>query len=285
MKAIILMIAVVMIFASASGGDRFPVTEKKEYRKQIAFADPAAARGLVIDNIFGSIRVTGHSGTGCDVEIVEEFRARSRESLQRARGEVELKITQEDNTVSIVVDGPFRRPDGTINWCRDYGYLVKYDFDVRVPRNLRLKVKTVNEGNIRVENVEGLFYVSNVNGRVRMKKVAGSGTARTVNGGVHVEFNRSPDGACTFKTINGDVDIEFPEDLSADFRVKTFNGDMYSAFPFVYRPLPRPRAKRINGRFVYKRKSFSGIRIGEGGPAIVMDTLNGDIIINKTNNR
>jgi hypothetical protein len=285
MKTIVLIMTVVLVFASAAGGDRFPVTEKKEFKKQIAFTDPGQAKGLVIDNIFGSIDVTGHAGTGLNLDIVKEVRARSTESLARARREVVLKITQEANTVSIVVDGPFRKPDGTIHWCRDYGYSVRYDFEVRVPRNLRLKVKTVNEGHIRVENVEGLFYVSNVNGRVRMKRVSGSGTAKTVNGGVHVEFTRSPIGACTFKTINGDVDIEFPKDLSADFRVKTFNGDMYSAFPFVYRPLPRPEAKRINGRFVYKRKSYQGIRIGEGGPAIVMDTLNGDIIINKTNNR
>jgi hypothetical protein len=39
--------------------------------------------------------------------------------------------------------------------------------------------------------------------------------------------------------------------------------------------------ERKNGKYVYRSNASVGVRIGAGGPEIKMDTLAGDILINK----
>jgi DUF4097 and DUF4098 domain-containing protein YvlB len=156
---------------------------------------------------------------------------------------------------------------------------VQFDFELKVPIETSLYLKTVNEGDIRVENVKGEFEVKNVNGGITMNEIAGAVEARTVNGEVKVVFIRKPESACSFRTINGDLEISFPKNLSADFRLKTFNGDIYSDFPVTYLPAKAPVQDREKGKFVYKSDRFFGVRVGKGGPEIKLDTLNGNILI------
>ena len=85
----------------------------------------------------------------------------------------------------------------------------------------------------------------------------------------------------TLKTINGDVKINFQPDLSADFWLKTFTGDAFSDFPVSYLPSRPGKEARKNGKFVYKSNNTTGLRIGKGGPEIKMDTMTGDILIEK----
>ena len=182
--------------------------------------------------------------------------------------------------MEIFVNGPFRHRNRSTNWhCERTGYIVQYNLKLKVPRKMDIFIKTVNNGDINVTNIEGDFTVKNVNGRIQMKKITGSGKAHTVNGRVKVTFNRNPETNCSFRTINGDIELTFPKKPSADFFVKTFNGGIYSAYNVRYLPAVPSRGKRINGKFVYKCNRFQGIRIGNGGPKIKMDTLNGDILI------
>jgi len=79
--------------------------------------------------------------------------------------------------------------------------------------------------------------------------------------------------------VNGDVEARFAPGLAAEFRLKTLNGGIFSDFPVSYLP-PKPGVvKRENGRYVYHGRSFQGVRVGQGGPEISMETLNGDILL------
>ncbi len=156
---------------------------------------------------------------------------------------------------------------------------MKYDFDIRIPRGCDLKACTVNSGDIVVQGLRGRFKVSNVNGKVMMNDIDGSGKATTVNGSVKVGFNQSPKENCSFKTVNGDVEISFTKDPSADFWCKTFNGSVYSDFDVTRLPVKHGEGKREKGMFVYKSNDFRGLRIGQGGSEIRMDSLNGDLLI------
>src|SRR5438132_12096235 len=111
------------------------------------------------------------------------------------------------------------------------------DFQLRGPRYMDNKVKTVNEGCVLVRDISGSFLVGNVNGDVEMDNIAGSGTARTVNGPVKVSFRQNPRENSDFRTINGDVDLRFAPGLAADFRFKTFNGSIYSDFTVTALPV------------------------------------------------
>ncbi len=291
-RTVFLSVTALAVFLGMSfGATEYPVSEKEDIRKTLTFADPAKAKSLAVDNIFGSIEVAGGSGQQVEMVIVKTIRAKSREKLLKAKEEVTLDIHQDGNDLLLFVDGPFRSKDEDrpTRWRdtesrerRHPGYEVHYDFKLKVPRVIDLDLRTVTDGMIKVDNIAGNFTVRHVNGAVEMTAIDGSGEAQTVNGGVRVLFSRAPAAACSFKTINGKLEAYFPEGLRADFRLKTFNGEIYSDFPVTYLPAQPPLQERTEGRFVYKSDRFFGVRVGaKGGPEIKMDSFNGDIFINK----
>jgi DUF4097 and DUF4098 domain-containing protein YvlB len=151
------------------------------------------------------------------------------------------------------------------------------DFQLQVPRNIEVKLRTVNSGHINVRDVTGDFSVHNVNGGVEMQNIAGSGVAKTVNGGVRITFRENPHEKSEFGTINGNVDLYFVRGLSADFRFKTMNGNVYSDFEMSSLPAQPVSTEHHGTKFVFRADRYTGGRIGNGGPEIKAENLNGDI--------
>lgn len=282
-KIILTSLAVFLIGIIALDAESFRIEEKEEIRKTLTFQDPSKPKELFIDNIWGSIEVVGYKGKEVKLLVHKTIKGRNKEKIQKAKEEVELEITEEGNTIDIYVDGPFRDRKKRRRWRNwsNPGYQVHYDFELKVPHKTDLYLKTVNSGDIEVNNVEGEFEVKNVNGRIKMSDMAGAGDAHTVNGNVKVLFSRNPESDCSFRTINGDVEITFRPNLSADLLLKTFNGNAYTDFSVSYMPVKKSVSKRYKGKYVYKSNRFFGVRTGKGGPEIKFDTLNGDILIDK----
>lgn len=251
--------------------------EQETIRK--TFALSAAHKTLEVDNVFGSIVVTGSSGDQVQLVVDKTIRAESQERMEAAKKEVKLDITEQPDLLKLYVDGPFRChcDDGCDGWHGDRGYNVKMDFTLQVPRNIDIKLRTVNSGRVQVKDVTGNFSVRNVNGGIEMVNVAGSGQARTVNGQVKVSFRENPRENSDFGTINGNVELNFVRGLAADFRFKTFNGNIYSDFEMTSLPSRPVQADQHNGHFRYRSDRFTGGRVGSGGPEIKADNLNGDI--------
>ena len=242
----------------------------------------AGPRKVVVDNVFGSIHVKGYGGADVRLVAHKHLSAESAEAAARAKREVKLDITQDGNAVRFYVDGPFRCRDGGVHIHEDPGYTVKYDFEVEVPQDTATDLKTINDGEIRMENVTGDYKVNNINGGVEMTDAAGSGKVYALNGKVRVTFRENPREKSSFGSLNGEVRVAFQPDFSADLRLKTFNGGVYTDFPVTYLPLPASAGARHNGRFVYKSSDWSAVRVGHGGPEISFDAFNGDIrIINR----
>lgn len=279
----LMTLALFGLFLAAHNHD-YDVQEKETIQKTLKIADASQAAEVIVDNVWGSVRVEGTSGRDVILTAQKTILAESKEKLQKAKEEVKLDITEKGNTVDIYVDGPFRCRDNEghgIHVHKDPGYIVQYDFALKVPFRTKLDISTVNEGDVEVKNVEGDFEVDNVNGEVRISEINGSGKAHTVNGEVRVTFKRAPAEKCSFGSVNGDLTISFPADLSADFRIKTFNGEVYSDFPVTYLPAAPAVREETKGKYVFKSDRFFGVRAGKGGPEIKMDTLNGDILIKK----
>ena len=240
---------------------------------------------LLVDNIFGSIEVVGGQSDKVEIVVTKTLRADSQEHMEAAKKEVTLDVTDQPDLLKLYVNGPFRCNcdcDGGCGhgcgWHGDQGYQVKFDFQIQVPRNIDLKLKTVNSGRINVRDVIGSFAVSNVNGGIEMEDVGGGAArARTVNGGVKVVFRENPKENSEFGTINGPVELTFPRSLSADFRFKTFNGHIYTDFAMTSLPPQPARSENQGGKFIYKSDRYTGLRVGAGGLEIKADNLNGDI--------
>lgn len=272
-------------FVSSKGPDRekLKVEEKEKIEQTLHFQDLSQPKEVLVDNIFGSITVEGFDGQDVRLLVHKTIKARNKEKILKAREEVKLDIKEENNTIDLYVDGPFRDRDdeGRHRGRWDPGYRVYYDFQIKVPRRTNLSLKTATDGKIRVENVEGEFDIEHANGEIDLIEVAGSGHAHTANGDVRVLFSKNPESDCSFKTVNGDVTVSFQKNLSADFRLKTFHGDGYSDFPITYLPSRPAKKGREDGKFVFKSDRSVGVRVDRGGPEILMDTLNGDLLIQK----
>jgi hypothetical protein len=295
-KFTVICLALAFGLTGAAFADRvYKVEEKEQIKKTLKFENPAKGREVEVDNIFGSIEVTGTDGEDVELIVDKIIRAKAQENVQKAKEEVTLDISQKEGGILFYVDGPFRGDErgerghrsryfGTrrSHW-RDPGYVVEFDFKLRIPRKTAVFLSTVNSGRIRVENIEGGFEVRNVNGAIEMNRIEGSGEATTVNGGVKIQFTRNPENACSLKTINGRLEVFLPENIKADFRLKTFNGEGYSDFPVTYLPSEPAEQSRHDGKFIFRKGGFQGVQIGgKGGPEIRLETLNGDIYINKS---
>ena len=257
-------------------GVAFGAEEKTSERKTFS-----GVRELVIDNISGFIEVTATNGSAVEMEIDKTLSGESADRLALAKKEISLSTTQEGGLVRLLVDGPFRChcAENSVGFHGRQVYEFNYDFKIRVPRDVKLELKTVNNSRITVDGTAGDYKISNVNGPIEMKNVEGSGTVHTVNGGVKVLYARNPTGATSFKTVNGSLDIAFRPGLNADVKMKTMNGGLYTDFDVSALPVAATPAENRNGKFMWSSRRMTGVRIGHGGPELEFETLNGDVMI------
>ena len=263
-------------------GQSNALSEKEEIKKNFRLSD-SGHRQLVVDNINGEINVVGYDGDTIELVAHKEIKAEDAEKLEEAKREIKLEIKEEKNKIVLYVDAPWRTNDG-INYMgwHYYGYDAIYDFDLKVPHKISLYLKTINHGKVMVQSVEGEFEVNNVNAGIEMTDINGPALVRTVNGPIKVSFTRNPDSECSFKTVNGKIEVVLHDGLNANIRLKTFNGKVYTDFDAVSMPQEDRAVKEQRGsRWIYRRGSSYGVRIGKGGPELSFDTLNGSIYVLK----
>jgi hypothetical protein len=265
--------------------DRNAAAKEQETIQKTFTLSAAGERSLEVDNVFGSIEVVGTASDQVQLVVTKSIRAHSQAELERAKKEVTLDITQEGNRLRLYVNGPFRCHNHNSGCCREERhYVVEYDFKLQVPQRINLDLKTVNGGSVHVQRVRGDYSVDNVNGPIDMEELGGSGQVHTVNGHVKVTFVENPTRDSEFRTINGDVDLYFTPRLAADFRFKTMQGNVYSDFPMTEIPRAPGQAERRRGRFVFSADRYTGGRVGNGGPEIKLENLNGDLrVLARTN--
>jgi hypothetical protein len=258
-----------------------------EIRKTMKFADSRKPNDLIVDNVSGGIKVVGYDGDEIQLVVKRFIDARSEKKALQAKEEVRLDMKEEADHIELYVDGPFRCEDGSINYrgWRHYGYEVTMDFELTVPRSTNLYLKTVNNGEIKVDKIKGDFDIENVNGGIVMRELSGSGRAYALNGEVNIEFTENPVEDCFFGSLNGDVTVEFLPNLSADLRLKIFNGSVFTDFEVTGLPQRSPTSKRKNGKFIYQADKSFGARVGSGGPEIEFDGFNGNIYIKERTDR
>ena len=266
------------IATASRNHDRWPVREQETIQKTFTLSEPPMR--VVVDNIEGYVHVRATTGSQVRFTAHKSIRAETDSDLRQAKDDVRLEITEKPGTLSIYYDAPWRC-NGENNPCRDHGrhfYSVSYDIDMEVPRDARVVLSTVNNGDINLEGTRGDFDVTGINGGITMSDIGGSGRVHTINGPVTVRFAKNPAAPCDFKTLNGQLDVYFQPGLSADLGFKTFNGEIYSDFDVTPRPVAEvATAERKGGRFVYRSNRLAAARVGSGGPELKFDAFNGNI--------
>jgi len=249
----------------------------------LSFAEPGM-RTVDLGTISGSIRLTSEDRRDVRLTVTRRTDAGRESDLPDADRRVRLETSTQAGTISAIVHdrdqvcGQSNNGQHDAWWDRPR-YRVKVDLMAVVPHGSRIRLCTVNGDAIVATGTFGEFDVSNVNGRVEVSGVRGSGRAVTANGPVAVTFAEAPRDASEFRSVNGNVVVTFPGDLAAGLRLKTFNGQLLTDFDMEPVPVEIAAGEGQKGRFVYRSKGMTTVRVGRGGPQLTFETLNGDVRI------
>lgn len=248
-------------------------------RLTVPLSDPAKPAELEVSLVMGSIKVTGTTVREVVIEALSRSGDEDQDDDRELPGDrvgmrripntsIGLEAEEEGNKVSISAE----------SWAR------AVDLEIQVPVGSTVRLSTVNDGDIEVENIDGEVEVSNTNGEIRVRNVRGPVSATTVNGDVQVAFRGAMVAApMAFSTLNGDVDITFPADLKADVRLSSVNGEIYSDFDVVVTTEtvsgPDEKSKHGKKRVVIEREMRG--KVNGGGAEILFKTFNGDILLRR----
>jgi hypothetical protein len=148
-----------------------------------------------------------------------------------------------------------------------HGHRGKINFEVQVPRGVRLNAFTTN-GSVHCENLDSVVQAATTNGNVEVSTSEWA-SAKTTNGGVRVSMgNAKWSGELELMTTNGSVAVSLPASAEFEVHAATTNGGIETDFPIT-----------VQGTF--GPKSVSGT-VGGGGRELKVATTNGGIELKKS---
>lgn len=199
-------------------------------------------------NVNGSVRIEAWDRPEVLVQAVKTARSEF-SALERVR----ILVEEQPGQVSVITSYPENESND-----------VRVDFQIRVPRQVRLeRIETVN-GDVYARGVEGSGELRSVNGNVTVLDAVGAFNSRTTNGDLQLDFHALPsDGRIVAETVNGIVVVSLPPDAGAELEVLSRNGDFSSDLPVTI----------LSGA---GDREFRGV-IGQAGPKLVLRTVNGGI--------
>lgn len=241
----------------------------------VPLSSPGKPYTLKVELISGSIKVVSYEGKDIIINVTprggeDEQKPRATEKGMKrisAAGGYEVTAKEADNTVTVNTGNPNK----------------SIDLDLKIPQDVKLKIGTINDGEILVENVRGELEVNNVNDKITLKNISGSVVANTVNGDVNVTFNAiDPKAPMAFSTLNGDVNVTLPADTKANLKLKSDNGEVYSDFDIDIDRTPAKTEKTNEpGMYKIKKDGWVNGKINGGGQEMMMKNMMGDIYVKK----
>lgn len=226
-------------------------------------------RFLSFENPKGSIKVTGYDG---DLVVVTGA-LRHPEPEKKNTGELR-RIEQNTLDIRAEVSG-----QNVLLLCRSTGKTV--DFDIKIPSRFSLKLKSLDNGDVEVFNIEGVIEVGNSNGNILLENIRGAAILSSAYGDITASFREVKTGApMMFTSFEGDVFLTLPSSVNANLKMKTDKGEILSDFDIL--PLKRqPVVKQVENTAVYTLEDWTTGSINNGGAEIVLQSYSGKITLKK----
>ncbi|WP_026628836.1 DUF4097 family beta strand repeat-containing protein [Dyadobacter alkalitolerans] len=242
----------------------------------VPLTDPAKPGSLQVNLINGTIKVTGYSGNQVVIDAVVKGSEKPDKPKDEAaggmkritrNGGLELTATEEHNVVKLTT----RMVNTTML------------LEIKVPQKFGLKVGTVNNGDIVIENVSGEMEIQNVNGDITLTNIAGSAVANTINGTLKANFKTiDTTSPMAFSTLNGNVDVTIPASAKFNVKLKSDRGEIFSDFDVdVDKSAPQATRSSKDGMYKVSIDDWVKGKINGGGSEIMMKNMNGNIYVRK----
>jgi len=209
---------------------------------------PLAGGQLNVSGKNGGIEVTGEDRNDVALEAQVTAQASTREEAERLVHEVRVETSG-----TIHAEGPI-----TGNWS--------VNFKLRVPKHLTAELQTKN-GGITLANLDGTVHAETTNGGISLNNMSGDVHVTTTNGGLHISLtgNSWSGAGLVAKSTNGGVHMTMPANYSAHLIAGTVNGGTHVALPMKVNEFD-------------SRHHIDG-QIGQGGPTVQVETVNGGVSI------
>jgi DUF4097 and DUF4098 domain-containing protein YvlB len=265
-------VVAVAVLAMFAAGAQAQAQDNAE-RVTVKLSDPSRPCVLKVSLLNGGVTVKGYDGKDVIVEARVRTRERGRSEGNMKRLEMSatgLTVEEDHNEVRVGTDSVQRTIDVTVT----------------VPSHASVALRSVNDGNILVEGVDGELDVNNTNGNVTLSNVSGSAVAHALNGRILVSFQRvNAQKPMAFSSLNGNIDLTFPADLKATLSLRTDNGEILSDFDVQLQATaqqPTVEDGRADGG-KYRVKFDKTLRgtINGGGQEIQIKNFNGNIYLRK----
>lgn len=239
--------------------------------EQLVINPPAGSeeRFFTFENPKGSIRVTGYEGNMIVVTGTLRFPANTQNNAPGLR-----RIEQNPVDIKAEVNGR-----SVLLLCGTAGKTV--DFDIKIPARFSLKLRSADNGNIEVLNVNGEIDIVNNNGSITLENITGSAVLSSVYGDIAATFREVRTGSpLMFTSFEGDVVLTIPSSTNANLKMKTANGEILTDFNI--QPLKRqPVVKQTENTSLYSLEDWITGSINNGGPEFVLQSYTGNITLKK----
>ena len=280
---------ILVLFLTLWVGTACTKAQKKEFTENISKEVPlgnSTENTLVIKNVFGSINVQGYDGDKVMVAVKRTIKAKTQEDLELGKKELQLVVTADSDRVILRPDAPYIDFDEEglrYQWCdrEEWNYEHSLDFEVRVPKRVKLHVGTINDGEVLVKNMSGpSLKVSNINGGITLDNVTGTTDLNCINGDVSITYVRNPSKDSRYYSLNGDINVTYQQGLSANVSFKTMNGEFFTDFD-IARQFTETKRSTESGKAKFRYEATPKLQIGNGDVALDFETLNGDVYLKK----
>lgn len=258
------------------------VEESSTRKETLEFAAGATERVLRVCNITGPVSARGYDGPEVRLVVRETYRGETREDLELAKERLGLRIERDGGAIDVAVGSRCGcRGDCRGGWDRDDRDRIgaRHDFELQVPRGVRVELGTVNDGEVTLRDHRGDFRLANVNGSVAALDVAGSGSVTTVNGALTVRFAENPHAETSFRNVNGKIDVTFRPGLAAELGFETLNGEVYTDLPLDDTAVTKASHDARKGRHLLHKTWRTRAAADGGGVELSFTTVNGDIYL------
>ena len=271
------------------GGDEYSEIVERDFTV-------GATPRLHVRNVSGDTKITVGEDGKIHVKARKRVRGTSEERAKRLLENVEVRLEQDGDDV-ILKPHLYEQDRGWADLFR--GGRVAVDFDITVPREVRLEAHTVS-GDLVVEATRGPMDAQSVSGDVRLAGIQGPLRLKTVSGDAvltdyagQVAAN-SVSGDLTFErvrlqgseiiTVSGEVRIDGELDKAREHRMKTISGDIDlrltgGSYDIRFSSVSGDLDNEMDGEVTVSGRRDKHIVIGKAETKVSVKTMSGDLEI------
>lgn len=251
---------------------------------------------LNVRNVSGDTKVSvGADGT-IHVKARKRVRGTSEERAKRLLENVEVRMEQDGDEVTLKPH-LYEQDRGWADLFR--GGRVAVDFEITVPREIRVEAHTVSgdlevagsRGPLDAQSVSGDVRLEDVQGPLRLKTVSGDGTltdyagqliSNTVSG--DLTFERVRLHGSEIVTVSGDVCVDGELDKEREHRLKTISGDIDlrlagGSYDIRFSTMSGDLDSDVNGEIKVSGRRDKHVTIGAAETKVTVKTMSGDLEI------